>query len=141
MTETNAGVELGGASAREPVHPSPLADWQIIEGEPVARNLDLTAASRASANLWDCTAGRFRWYYAADEVVHVLEGEAHLDDGSGEIKTMRAGDVVHFRPGHEVVWHVPAYVKKLAVHRRLAARRAAGAAMLLPLLPEALPAI
>lgn len=110
-------MQHGGPASREPTDPSTLAE--VLEGSPVTRSLDLTRSpdGKLTTNLWDCTAGSFRWYYSTDEVVHVLEGEVHVTAEDGRRQTLRAGDVGHFTKGTHAVWEVPRYVKKLAIHR------------------------
>src|SRR5664279_4983395 len=48
-------------------------NW-ILEGNPVARNKLLfeSADGTATTWLWDCTAGRFNWFYDIDETVHLI---------------------------------------------------------------------
>jgi uncharacterized cupin superfamily protein len=93
-----------------PIEPS----W-IVAGTPRARCAELSR-SPDGANLtlvWDCTAGDFDWIYTDDETVHILEGEAIVDDGSGK-RTIGPGDVYLFPAGTTYRWRVPVYVKKLA---------------------------
>lgn len=99
-----------------PIEPS----W-VISGNPVARCAELSRSRdrTAATLLWDCTAGEFDWNYSDDETVHILEGEAIVDDGSGP-RTMKPGDVVHFSAGTRWRWRVPAYVKKVAFLRATA---------------------
>lgn len=96
-----------------PIEPS----W-VISGNPVARCAELSRSrdKTAATLLWDCTAGEFNWTYGDDETVHILEGEAIVDDGSGP-RTMKPGDVMHFSAGTRWRWRVPAYVKKVAFLR------------------------
>ena len=44
--------------------------------------------------MWDCTAGRFYWYYDFDETAHILEGEATITDANGRVWQVKPGDVV-----------------------------------------------
>lgn len=96
-----------------PIEPS----W-ILRGAPRARCAVLSRSRDRSAStvVWDCTAGEFNWTYTDDETVHILEGEAIIDDGSGP-RTMRPGDVVLFHAGSTWRWRVPTYVKKVAFLR------------------------
>ncbi len=108
-----------GRSGRADYRAGPLpADW-ITEGSPVTRSVPLlsSADSKFYSGLWDSTAGRFKYTYFVDEVVHILEGEAHIRDELGREFTLRVGDVAHFAKGRVLHWHVPSYVKKLAVSR------------------------
>ncbi len=103
----------------EALDPAPIKpDW-ILEGKPVARAKTLTVApdENFSSALWDCTAGTFRWHFRSDELVHILEGEVTVKSDDGTSRTLRPGDVALFPKGLTNVWHVPRYVKKLAVHR------------------------
>jgi uncharacterized cupin superfamily protein len=112
--------------------PAPIDPSWIIEGAPEARSSTLTLLPDGTikAVIWDCTAGRFDWWYGGgDEVIHILEGEAELTSSNGATTVVRPGDVVHFASGSVVRWHVPEYVKKLALFsiyvslpRRLAQR-------------------
>ena len=58
-----------------PVNPA----W-VLEGNPVARieHLSSSADGSASTYFWDCTAGRFNWFYNFDETLHILEGSVTL---------------------------------------------------------------
>lgn len=98
---------------RSPIEPS----W-ILAGAPQARCAELSRSRDGSAVtlLWDCTAGEFEWTYLDDETVHILEGEAIIEDGTGA-RTIQPGDVVLFHAGSTCRWRVPAYVKKLAFLR------------------------
>ena len=111
--------------------PAPLDPSWILEGTPVARarTLELPEDRTITAMLWDSSAGRFDWHYGGDEIIHILAGEAELTFESGTVTTVRPGDMVYF-PGAQVVrWHVPTYVRKVALYgarispiRRLAHR-------------------
>lgn len=103
-------VELGAC----PIHP----DW-IIEGAPAARNfvLSRSADGGASTLIWDCTAGRFNWYYDIDETVYVLEGGVTVTDDSGAAHRLGPGDTAFFPAGSHAVWHVDSYIRKVAFCR------------------------
>jgi uncharacterized cupin superfamily protein len=97
---------------------SPINSTWIVSGEPCARSAELSRSRDGSAvtMVWDCTAGEFDWKYRCDETVHILEGEAIVDDGS-RTHTIQAGDVLIFRAGSNWRWRVPLYVKKVAFLR------------------------
>ena len=99
--------------------PAPIDPSWILEGAPIARIKFLTAApdERYVVALWDCTAGRFRWYFGYDEVVHILEGEVIVREDDGAERTLGPGDIALFPKGSTNVWHVPRYVRKIAVNR------------------------
>jgi uncharacterized protein len=94
-------------------------DW-ILEGQPVARNaiLSRSADETACTIMWDCTAGKFRWYYDFDETIHIVEGSVSIDDGAGP-RTVGPGDVVFFPAGTSAVWSVESYVRKIAFCRKI----------------------
>jgi uncharacterized cupin superfamily protein len=98
--------------------PAPIEPSWILGGAPRARCAVLSRSRDKSAStvVWDCTAGEFNWSYIDDETVHILEGEAIVDDGSGP-RTIRPGDVVLFHAGSTWRWRVPKYVKKVAFLR------------------------
>ncbi|WP_445150977.1 cupin domain-containing protein [Baekduia sp. Peel2402] len=127
-----AGAIRTGDARRVDLDLSPITPEHVLEGEPIARSTQLTASDCGAVTtyVWDCTAGRFHWYFGVDEVVHILDGEVHVTDDDGTQHVLRAGDVGHFPLGSHSIWHVPEYVRKFAVHRaparRPLVRRAAG---------------
>jgi uncharacterized cupin superfamily protein len=106
-------------SALSELDPAVLRPEQILGGSPTTRSttLGVSPDGNLSYNLWDCTAGSFRWFYRSDEIIHVLEGGATITPQGGEPRTVHAGDVVYFERGLVADWVVPSYIKKLAVHR------------------------
>lgn len=95
-----------------PIEPS----W-IVEGSPQARRTSIVRLTdgRTWIDHWDCTSGRFVWHYPLDEVAHIVEGEAFITDSEGVTSRIAAGNVVTFRQGSTANWHVPIYIRKLAV--------------------------
>jgi hypothetical protein len=94
------------------------AAW-ILDGRPQAR-IELISSSAdgtASTYFWDCTAGRFNWFYSFDETFHVLEGEVVLKDPAGRSHRVAPGDTVFFPAGSNAEWSVDKYVRKLAFCR------------------------
>jgi uncharacterized protein len=99
--------------------PSPIQrDW-IVEGDPVARNklLSSSADGFASSYIWDCTAGRFNWYYSADETIYVIEGGVVITDMAGAARRLSAGDAIFFPAGTHAEWNVEKYIRKFALIR------------------------
>jgi uncharacterized protein len=111
--------------APRPIHP----EW-LRDGTPRtrARSLPFTDDASLFGTIWETTAGRFEWHYGSDELVAILEGEVEITPPTGEPFTLRRGDLVFFPAGQIMHWHVPVYVKKLAIDavrpslRRFAAR-------------------
>jgi uncharacterized cupin superfamily protein len=96
--------------------PDPIpADW-VLEGQPVARSKLLVGSSddMASTHMWDCTAGRFNWFYTVDEVIHVVEGSVIVEDAAGERRHLQPGDTFLFPAGTQFHWTVPRYIRKIA---------------------------
>jgi uncharacterized protein len=97
----------------------PIRPEWILEGTPVAR-LELLSSSAdgtASTYYWDCTAGRFNWYYSFDETLYILEGSVTLKSRSGATRLVVAGDTVFFPAGSSAEWTVDSYIRKLAFCR------------------------
>jgi hypothetical protein len=79
--------------------------------------LSSSADGTASTYFWDCTAGRFNWFYSFDETLHILEGEVTLKFPTGASQRVVAGDTVFFPAGSTAEWTVDKYVRKLAFCR------------------------
>ena len=95
-----------------PIHPS----W-ILEGLPEARIAVLSDGSSdgtAFTVMWDCTAGRFNWFYAIDETVYILEGAVTLTLESGATRRLVAGSSYFFARGTQAQWQVDSYIRKVA---------------------------
>jgi hypothetical protein len=98
------------------LRPDPIpAEW-ILEGSPTARRKLLVGSSddMASTHMWDCTAGRFNWYYGSDEVIYVLEGSVIVEDAAGVRRRLDPGDIFLFPAGTCFRWTVPGYIRKIA---------------------------
>ncbi len=105
---TTASTELKNC----PIHPS----W-VLEGQPRTRIAVLSdGSSDASAFtvMWDCTAGRFNWFYSIDETVYILEGAVTLTFPSGVTRQLVAGSSYFFARGTQAQWQVDSYVRKVA---------------------------
>ena len=94
-------------------------DW-IIEGEPHARVAEWSRSidGTTTTNVWDCTAGRFRWYFSVDEIVHIMDGSVTVSSDDHPERTLVAGDAALFRAGTWSEWHVEDYVRKHAILRQ-----------------------
>jgi uncharacterized cupin superfamily protein len=98
---------------------NPIVPAWILDGKPVAR-LELLSSSAdgtASTYFWDCTAGRFNWFYSFDETLHILEGAVTLKFPTGATQHVVAGDTIFFPAGSSAEWTVDNYVRKLAFCR------------------------
>lgn len=104
-----------GFADRHELTSAPIpAEW-IIEGNPVARNKCVASSTDGSAStyIWECTAGRFNWYYGVDETVYLLQGSITVTDGV-HTHTLSAGETFFFASGTQYEWTVDSYVRKVA---------------------------
>jgi uncharacterized protein len=110
------------------LEPSPInRDW-ILEGDPRARAVLLSSSADGTAStfIWDCTAGRFNWFYGMDETIYVLEGGMTIKDAGGT-HHLKAGDTIYFPAGSSAEWIVESYVRKIAFVRTQLPRSLASA--------------
>ena len=99
--------------------PAPIRhDW-ILEGNPVASNVLLSASADGTATsyIWHCTAGRFNWFYDVDETIYVIEGGVVIIDMEGTAHRLGAGDTIFFPAGTHAEWKVENYIRKVAFIR------------------------
>ena len=64
--------------------------------------------------MWDCTAGRFNWFYDVDETICVMEGTIRVREAAGVERQLSPGDTYLFAAGTRYEWTVPRYVRKIA---------------------------
>jgi uncharacterized protein len=97
-----------------PIEPS----W-IIEGNPVAQScvLSNSADGLATTIVWQCSEGKFNWYYDFDETILILEGSIVLENDAMGPTRYGPGEVIFFRDGAHAKWHVEGHVRKLAFCR------------------------
>jgi len=99
--------------------PRPIESSWIIEGNPVAQSCVLSQSDDGLARtiVWECSEGRFNWYYDFDETILILEGSIVLESDTMRPTRYGPGDVVFFRDGAHAGWHVERRVRKLAFCR------------------------
>lgn len=96
----------------------PLDPKQILEGNPITHAIDVyeSADHQVVVSYWSSTAGRFTWNYAGiNEVITVLEGEAFVKMSDGQTLHLKPGATVSFANADVAEWHVPIYIRKVAV--------------------------
>jgi len=100
--------------------PSPIEPSWILEGNPEARShvLSTSACGTTMTLIWSCTEGKFNWYYDVDETIMILEGSIVLESEGMPPRRYGVGDVILFRHGAHVKWHVEHHVKKIAFFRQ-----------------------
>lgn len=99
---------------------SPIDPSWIVEGTPDAKcaNLVRLGDNWTCVDHWSCTAGKFRWHYAFDETILILEGEALIEDDRGNQYRATPGTTLFFPDGSAANWHVPEYVRKIAFNQK-----------------------
>jgi uncharacterized cupin superfamily protein len=99
--------------------PRPIEPSWIIEGNPVAQCCVLSRSDDglATTMVWECSEGKFNWYYDFDETILILEGAIVLESDILGPTRYGPGDVVFFRDGAHARWHVEGRVRKLAFCR------------------------
>ncbi|MFM2418703.1 MAG: hypothetical protein RL385_3426 [Pseudomonadota bacterium] len=112
----STAVRLPGAD--DLLEPAPIpADW-VREGEPCASSRFLTRSPDGglATGIWECTPGRFRWFFGVDEVVVILFGSgiARVGDVVHELKP---GVTVYFPVGTESEWTIHQKLRKHFIHR------------------------
>ena len=101
------------------LEPRPIEPSWIIEGSPVAQScvLSKSADGLATTIVWECSEGRFNWYYDFDETILILEGSIVLENDTMRPTRYGKGDVIFFRNGAHARWYVEGRVRKLAFCR------------------------
>src|SRR6202049_4359325 len=97
--------------------PAAINPGWILAGNPERRNKFLfsRACGTATTWLWDCTAGKFNWFYDIDETVYLIEGSVIIKDHAGGVSHVTAGESIFFSDGSSAEWQVPKYGRKLAI--------------------------
>ena len=100
--------------------PSPIEPSWIIKGNPVAQSaiLSKSADGLAFTVVWQCSEGKFNWYYNSDETILILEGSIVLESDTMSPTRYSVGDVIFFKDGAHAKWHVEGHVRKLAFLRK-----------------------
>lgn len=108
------------ATGQMTLGPAPIRAAWILEGTPTARNkfLSQSADNTASTYMWDCTAGKFNWFYDIDETICLVEGSVIVRDHRGSTRKLVAGDTAFFPAGSSAEWTVEEYVRKIAFLRQ-----------------------
>ena len=68
--------------------------------------------------VWQCSEGKFNWYYDFDETILILEGSIVLENDAMPPTRYGPGDVIFFKDGAHARWHVEGHVRKLAFCRK-----------------------
>jgi uncharacterized protein len=108
------------ASTDLKLKPSPIQSSWIVEGNPVAyaSQLSKSADGMSWTVVWQCSEGKFNWYYDVDETILILEGSIVLESDTMPPTRYGPGDTILFRNGAQARWHVERSVRKIAFFRR-----------------------
>jgi uncharacterized cupin superfamily protein len=119
MTQFVANRVLNVSRGEAELEDHPINPHWVLEGQPHARISEWgeSADGTTSHWTWDCTAGRFRWYYDVDETIVIVAGSVSLRVDEEAPVLLGVGDAAYFPAGHWVTWHVESYVRKHAVVR------------------------
>ena len=115
---SRALIETGSLAVN--LTPRPIERSWIIAGNPVAQCcvLSKSADGLASTMVWECSEGKFNWYYDFDETILILEGSIVLENDTMDPTRYGPGDVIFFKEGAHARWHVEGRVRKLAFCRK-----------------------
>jgi uncharacterized protein len=118
MSFSRSLIEVSHTAAN--LTPSPIDPSCIIEGNPVAQAsvLSKSADGQAWTMVWQCSEGKFNWYYNFDETLLILEGSIVLESRAMPPTRYGPGDVIFFRDGAHAKWHVESEIRKLAFCRK-----------------------
>src|SRR5438477_8192867 len=98
--------------------PAPIPQDWILSGTPEARCSKKLATSLDGTSyvvIWDCTEGRFNWYYDKDEALVVISGVVIITDEKGQERRLGLGDLAFFPAGSSCTWNVTTRFTKVAV--------------------------
>jgi uncharacterized protein len=100
--------------------PSPIEPSWIVEGNPIAQTalISKSADGLAWTVVWQCSEGKFNWYYDVDESLLILEGSIVLESDTMPPTRYGPGDTIFFGNGAHARWHVEGRVRKLAFCRK-----------------------
>jgi uncharacterized cupin superfamily protein len=100
--------------------PSPIEPSWIVEGNPIAQAslISKSADGLAWTMVWQCSEGKFNWYYDVDETLLILEGSIVVECDTMPPTRYGPGDTIFFRDGAHARWHVEGNVRKLAFCRK-----------------------
>jgi uncharacterized cupin superfamily protein len=115
---SRALIETGNVAVN--LTPRPIEPSWIIEGNPLSQScvLSQSADGLASTIVWQCSAGKFNWYYDFDETILILEGAIVLENDTMPPTRYGPGDVIFFKDGAHAKWHIEDHVRKLAFCRK-----------------------
>jgi uncharacterized cupin superfamily protein len=92
---------------------------EVLEGDPAAGVAWLRTVAAGNATLYAgifvVQPSRFRYDFAHDECLHLIEGDVQITVDGEQPVHLRAGDIASFRAGTTSTWHVATPVRKFFV--------------------------
>jgi uncharacterized cupin superfamily protein len=115
---SRALIEVANATSN--LMPWPIERSWIVEGNPTAQGslLSKSVDGLAWTVVWECSEGKFHWFYDFDETLMILEGSIVIESDGMHATRYGPGDVIFFKDGAHAKWHVEGHVRKLAFCRR-----------------------
>jgi len=85
-----------------------LPDEDILDGRPNARIHWLRPEGHGSqvAGVFRSEPAAFRYTWATDETIHVVEGSVRIEVDGGDTVELSVGGIASFTAGDRGVWHV-----------------------------------
>jgi len=102
------------AAATVDLTPSPLADDQVVSGNPQVSALEILTERALEVGVWQHTAG-VSTDVEADEVFVVLRGRATIEVAGGPTLEVGPGDVGVLQAGDRTRWTVHEDLRKIYV--------------------------
>ncbi|MDQ4092445.1 MAG: cupin domain-containing protein [Actinomycetota bacterium] len=91
----------------------------IVGGEAIGEvhriRTEGSEGATLAVGLWRSEPQSFPYPFNSDETIHALEGELVVDLDSGQMVTLRAGDIASFAKDTKSMWIVTQPFKKLFV--------------------------
>jgi uncharacterized protein len=115
----NIATAIKFANSGIVLSPAPINPAWILAGAPVTRAQQIYRSRDGAADtfIWECTAGRFNWFYSVDETVFLIEGSVIVRDEAGIYNHLQAGSTMFFPAGSRAEWTVHKYARKIAFCR------------------------
>lgn len=108
-----AGIDLG----------APAAKPTSVEGDQqeAAKTLWVSADGSVEVGIWECTPGRFTADRSnSSELCHIISGLAEMRTLDGEVREVKAGDLLVLPQGWRGEWRLHETTRKLYVMHRAA---------------------
>lgn len=113
-TPTSRSVMLTNSAYLADIPLEPVDPADVVEGNPLAGSIPLTATQGVEVGLWEITAGTVI-DVEADEVFVVLSGRGRVTFEDGSSMTLATGSVVQLLAGERTTWIVSETLRKVYI--------------------------